>query len=113
LDGWFAAERRRLQAVQLNRFCEYLEHLRTLRWWSLDVETAAAIERDWLPGGVQVTLFVGGRLYRATERYAHIELMLDMDRYRWLLVHTWNGTWSFQTLEMLPNRCRWWRCYAD
>ena len=112
-DGRLADERRRLQAMQLDRFRRHLEHLRAVRWWGLDVETAAAIERDWLPGGFQVTLFVGGRLYRATERYAYAELMLDMDRYRWVAVHTWNGVWRFQALQMLPERCRWWRCYGN
>ena len=66
-----------------------------------------------MPGGFQFTVFVGGHVCRVTDQCAAMELLLDMDRRRRGAVHTLHGARQFDALELLPDRCRWWRCCPE
>jgi hypothetical protein len=71
----------RALAVLLARLAE----LREERWWGLDVRTASDVVTQWMWHECHVLLAIHGRVYRTSNYGGSVELILDMQRYLWLV----------------------------
>ena len=89
----YSRRRARIQADEADRTVRQIRCLREDAPWGLEVGTAEQIAK-WLDGGLQVTVWWGGEIFRVSQKESPIELMYDMMRYRWLVVrggHLWKA----------------------
>jgi hypothetical protein len=77
--------RGRIQASEAARVVRQIRCLQADAPWGLEVGTAEQIAK-WLDGGLQVTVWWGGTVYRVSGKESPVEVMFDMMRYQWLVV---------------------------
>jgi hypothetical protein len=77
--------RTHVQACEAHRFMQCARWFQEEMFWGLEVRVAEHVAQNWFPGAVQVTVWWRG-VYRVSQEEAPIELMLDLTRYRWVVV---------------------------
>ena len=96
--------RRQVQADEADRVVRRIRRFQEETPWGLEVGTAEQIAQNWMPGGLQVTIWWDG-IFRVSRRDAPVELMLDLTRYQWMVVRG-GGLWNLYAARPAPRHWR-------
>jgi hypothetical protein len=102
--------RKKMQQSEAVRFGHWMRWFRTTTPWGLEVRAAEEISQVWLRGALQVTVWLDG-VYRVSAMGAPVELMLDLTRYRWVVVRGGHLRRVYRTVGQAPRH--WGSAYGN